>query len=203
MFSLFKFILWMFFISLSGVATASQQWKVVPDKSNVSFLALSTLHEFNGQAHQLFGNFEQRQDLIKGFVDVSITGLTTDNDARDKEMYKMFDASQYAQIKFSFKNTNISEVLVQHDGLITFLGDMTIHHISHPVKISSRGWMLGDALVCEGQMPISLKDYDLRPPSILGIIRVKDVVQVQFRIVFAPQKEEPPLAEKKENSNAS
>ena len=195
----FKVTSFMFFLTLGGVAIASQQWQVIPEKSNVSFLAHSTLHEVNGQAHQLFGNFEQRQNLINGFVDVGITGLKTDDEARDKAMYKMFEASEYAQIHFSFENTNISDVLNQRDGLITFLGDMTIHHISHPVKISSRGWMLGNSLVCEGQMPISLKDYDLKPPNILGIIRVKDVVQVQFRIVFSPKNIQPPLAEKKGN----
>lgn len=180
----FKIVLFVFFLSNAGMALASQQWQVVPVKSNVSFLAYSTLHEVNGQARQIHGSFGQRQNLIKGFVDVGVAGLTTDNQARDRNMYKMFAASQYTQIHFSFKGTDISEVLEKKDGLITFLGSMTIHHITSPVKILSRGWMLGEALVCEGQTLISLKEYDLKPPSILGIIHVKDEVLVQFRIVF-------------------
>jgi len=170
-------------------ALASEQWQIMPEKSSVSFFSRSTFHDFKGQAHELFGNFEKKNDQIRGAVDVGIIGMTTDNDARDKEMYKMFDATSYSQIHFSFNNVSISEVSQRKDGRISFTGNMTIHQISRPVTIISRGWMLGDALICEGEFPVSLKDYNLKPPTILGLIRVNDKVLVKFRILFS-QKED-------------
>lgn len=181
-----KIFLTVFILSItSGIAQASQTWQVDRQKSNISFIIHSTLHEVNGQEREISGGFVQEQNLIKGVVDVGVNGLSTNNNDRDRNMYKMFNASSFAQIHFAFDHTDILNILDHQDGLIAFLGVMTIHGISHPVTISSRGWMLDKSLVCEGNMRIHLKDYDLKPPSVLGLIRVKDEVFVQFRILFS------------------
>ena len=179
-----KTALWILFVSMGGVAQGDQQWQVMPEKSNLGFLLHSTLHEVNGQARELSGGFEQQLNSIKGFVDVSVAGLTTDNKARDNNMYKMFDLLRYADIRFTFDNTDITNVFNHQDGDIIFSGVMKIHNISHPVTFLSKGHMDQNALVCQGRMLIHLKDYDLKPPSVLGIIRVRDIVIVQYTIVF-------------------
>jgi len=185
MLQIIEIVLCVFMVFMNGPAQASSQWQVSQKKSRVVFILHSTMHEVDGQAPELFGRFEQQENLIKGFVDVGVSGLTTDNEIRDRAMYKMFDASQYAQIHFTFKDVNLANVLEGHEGDVIFSGEMTIHHISHPMSIISTGRMTGNTFICEGQMLISLKDYDLKPPSVLGIIRVKDSVLVQFNIVFS------------------
>jgi polyisoprenoid-binding protein YceI len=174
----------MIFFSLSGYAQASQAWQVIAQKSSVEFLVHTTLHEVNGRARQLYGSFEQRKNLIKGSINVGVVGLTTNNEARDRNMYKMFDASRYTQVHFSFNNVNIDDVLKRKEGHIIFTGEMTIHHISCPLTVLTRCRMFGKSLACEGKLLVSLKDYDLKPPSILGIIRVNDEVLAQFNIMF-------------------
>jgi polyisoprenoid-binding protein YceI len=156
----------------------------VSEKSRLDFMCKSTLHDFNGTARKLSGSFEQNQNIAKGFVDVDIAGLTTDEPERDKNMYQMFDASLYPQIHFVFNDTDMTKILDHHDGEIKFTGIMTIHNISHPVTLISKGHMEENTLICEGQMLVHLKDYGLKAPSILGLIRVDDAVAVQYNIVF-------------------
>ncbi len=180
----FEIALCILVVFMGGVAQADQQWQINLKKSNVGFLLHSTLHEVNGQARELSGGFEQQLNSIKGLVDVGVAGLTTDNKARDNNMYQMFDLSRYANIRFTFDNTDIANVLNHQDGDIIFSGTMTIHNISHPVTLLSKGHMDQNSLVCQGRMLIHLKDYGLKPPSVLGIIRVRDEVIVQYTIVF-------------------
>jgi len=179
-----KIIFYILPVFIGGYAQASGQWHVVSEKSRLDFMCKSTLHDFNGTARKLSGSFEQNQNIAKGFVDVDIAGLTTDEPERDKNMYQMFDATLYPQIHFVFKDTDISKIIENQEGDIKFTGIMTMHNISHPVTLISKGHMKGDTLTCEGQMLIHLKDYGLKPPSILGLIHVSDEVTVQYNIIF-------------------
>ena len=182
---IFKIIFCFALLATAAFAQSSQEWQLSPKSSQVNFLIQSTLHQVHGQAREVFGSFEQDQNLIKGFVDVGVLGLTTNDKARDNNMYQMFNASQYAQIHFSFKNTDLARVIEQGDGPIVFLGNMTMHGITKPATILTNSRMDKSTLVCEGRLLINLKDYDLKPPSVLGIIRVKDEVLVEFRLVFS------------------
>jgi len=180
----FKIILCLLPIFIGGYAQASQQWQLVSEKSRLDFFVRSTLHDFNGTARKLSGILEQNLNSAKGFVDVDVAGLTTNEPDRDKNMYQMFDASQYPRINFIFKDTDLGKILVQHDGEVNFTGVMTMHNISHPLMLISKGHMEADTLICEGQMHIHLKDYGLKPPSILGFIRVADEIVVRYNMVF-------------------
>ena len=181
---LFKFLLYLFFIFTAGYVQASEQWQLVSEKSRVDFIGKSTLHDFNGTARKLTGIFEKNVNLANGFIDVDVAGLTTDEPERDKNMYQMFDVSRNPQIHYVFTDTDFTDILDHHEGEIKFTGIMTIHNISRPMTLISKGHMIGDTLICEGQMSIHLKDYGLKPPSILGIIRVSDEIAVQYNIVF-------------------
>jgi len=179
-----KIILCLLPVFVSGLAHASGQWQLISEKSRLDFIGKSTLHDFNGTARKLSGVLEQNTNLAKGFIDVDIKGLTTDEPDRDKNMYQMFDASEYPNIHFVFNDTDITKISDHHDGEIRFTGVMTIHNISHPLTLISKGHIEGDTLMCEGKMRIHLKDYGLKAPSILGFIRVNDEVTVQYSIVF-------------------
>jgi polyisoprenoid-binding protein YceI len=180
----FQAILFLFLVSTAGFARAGEEWRLLPEKSKLEFMARSTFHDFNGNAQGLSGIIEQGMNSAKGFVYVEVAGLTTDDAQRDKNMYHMFDISLSPRIYFIFKDTDMSEVLDHHDGQITFKGVMTIRHLSHSMTLISKGHKEGNMLVCEGHMSIHLKDYGLKPPSILGLIRVNDEVAVWYKIVF-------------------
>ena len=182
--SFLKIILFTLFVFGDGYAQASGQWHVVSEKSSLGFMCKSTLHDFNGSARKLSGILERNLNLAKGFVDVDVAGLTTDEPGRDKNMYQMFDATLHPQIHFVFNDTDITKIIENQEGEIKFTGIMTMHNISHPATLISKGHMEGNTLMCEGQMLIHLKDYGLKPPSILGLIHVSDEVTVQYNIVF-------------------
>ena len=179
-----KIFLFILFVFGGGYVQASGQWHVVSEKSRLGFMCKSTLHDFNGSARKLSGILEKKLNLAKGFVDVDVASFTTDEPGRDKNMYQMFNASLYPQIHFVFNDTDITKIIENQEGEIKFTGIMTMHNISHPVTLISKGHMEGNTLMCEGQMLIHLKDYGLKPPSILGLIHVSDEVAVQYNIGF-------------------
>ena len=154
---LFKIILCLLSVFIGGYAYASGQWQLVPEKSRLDFIGKSTLHDFNGTARKLSGTLEQNLNLAKGFVDVDVAGLTTNEPDRDKNMYQMFDMSRYPRIHFAFNNTDMAMLLDHHEGEIKFTGIMTIHNISHPVTLISKGHMEEDTLICEGANACSFK----------------------------------------------
>jgi len=184
MLKFFRIILCLFSIFIGGHAQASQQWHLESEKSRLDFFVRSTLHDFNGSARRLSGILEQNLNSAKGFVDVDVAGLTTYEPDRDKNMYQMFDASLFPRIHFVFKDTDLTKIMDHHEGEVNFTGNMTMHGISHTLTLISKGHMEENTLICEGQMHIHLKDYGLKPPSILGFIRVADEIVVRYNIVF-------------------
>ena len=177
-------VLSIFLIISASPVYAGQNWKIDLEKSRIDFIGKSTLHDFNGRARELSGVLENDSNFAKGVIDVDVAGLTTNEPERDKNMYQMFDGNKYPQIHFVFNDTDLTKVINHHDGEIKFTGIMTIHHISHPVILISKGHLEENTLVCEGKTSIHLKEYALKPPSIFGIIRVSDEVVVQYKIVF-------------------
>ena len=169
-----KVVLYLIFVMTCGYAQAAGQWQLVSEKSRLDFMGKTTLHNFNGSARKLSGTMEQNLNLARGFIDVDVAGLTTEEPDRDQKMYQMFNVNLSPQIHFVFNDTDITGVLKDHDGEIQFAGVMTIHNVSRPVTLISKGHMQEDTLMCEGQMRVHLKEYGLKPPSVLGIIRVRD-----------------------------
>ena len=184
MLRIFQNTLIVFIFSFCGLAQAEERWQVLPEKSKVIFFARTTLHDFNGKAQQLSGGLVGDTNAIKGFVDLQIAGLSTGDPDRDKNMYQMFNMSLFPQIHFAFDHGDITKVLTNQDAEVIFSGVMSMHHTSRQVSLISTGNWQDGVLLFEGTMFVHLKDFGLKPPSILGLIRVSDEVKVQYKIAF-------------------
>jgi len=157
------------------------------------FFSKSTLHKFDGKgACQPFTMISEQtvqgEELIRTpEIDVLVKGMDSDNAGRDEKMYDMFESDQYPVIKSMFKDLDPEVVLQQLSDKGNIPGhldfDLQIRDITRPVQASVRKLLVTPEEVSfEMEFNISLADYDLKPPSLLGVIRVDDQVRVDVMV---------------------
>ena len=117
-----------------------------------------------------------------------MTGLDTDNGSRNKNMYAMFDAQQYPQIEGRFGELDPAALLQQLGSRSTSEPvpfELTIRSITRPVQaIISSVKQTPDQIDLVAEFPLSLQDFELKPPSVLGLIRVADQLRVRVEVTL-------------------
>ncbi|MEI6438391.1 MAG: YceI family protein [Candidatus Omnitrophota bacterium] len=190
---IFKIFLLVVTVLIAPRAMAADVWRLAPEKSTLTFFVRTTLHDVHGKAQTMSGSFAGGASSAgaatagaasAGAVDLAVAGLTTDNKGRDVNMYRMFNEPKYKDIHFAFGSPDLSALAAKGEGTILIPGTMTIHNITHPVTLTATGRLAGGTLTCEGAFDIHLKDYDLHPPTVLMMIRVADLVNVKYAMVF-------------------
>lgn len=170
---LFGFIL--FLIVPSAVLAGDYQ-----GECTVSFHGSSTLHDFHGRgACQPFTATRTDGVVDISRITVAVAGLDTDNSKRDKKMREMFDEKKYPVI------TAGSGPLALKDARSKVAFRLKIKDIEKPVTATVTNFTETDAgITADVAFTLSLAEYHLKPPSVLGMIRVDDKVSVQATIVL-------------------
>jgi polyisoprenoid-binding protein YceI len=172
-FSLFQPIVW----------AQSIVFPVDPKDSSIVFVGKTTFHDFRGRVGTIRGHlvFNSSQPLAQGRVEVDILSFDTGNKERDKNMDIMFNAQIYPLVSFDINKADFSQA-DKHE--VEMQGTLSMHGISRPFDIMAQVIVNKNGYVCQGIFPISLKEFGLKPPSILGLIKVTDQVQIQFNVAF-------------------
>ena len=118
--------------------------------------------------------------------------MNTDNDSRDKKMWAMFDSEIFPEIRGqlvgldpekAFEQLESGEFAVENLEI-----DLQIRGITQRVKAKTRAVKASPeqiGLVIE--FPLSLASFELKPPSVLGMIRVADEVRVEVETTLQRQ----------------
>jgi len=146
----------------------------------IAFKGSSTLHDFHGKAAcQPF-----TVSRIDGVVDMSnltvaIAGMDTDNSKRDKKMREMFDEKKYPVITASSGPVALKDVRNR----VSF--KLKIRDIVKPVTATVTNFVETDSRIsADVAFTLSLAEYQLKPPSVLGMIKVDDKISVKATIVL-------------------
>jgi hypothetical protein len=142
--------------------------------ARIKFRGSSSLHDFAGQVNSqpfvlmLSSNtWSAESDAIAGEV-------TTANARRDRNMWKMFSTNLYPKLWGGVTNAPRPE---NGSGKATLGLQIRNLRASWPVTIT--GWKeTADEVRFHAEWEVSLKRYDLKPPSVLGVIQVGDVVRL-------------------------
>lgn len=142
------------------------------------FSGSSTLHGFKGTAAcepftlEATDTGASGSALWKTHVRVAVASMTTDNRGRDRNMAKMFDAQTYPWIQASFD-------AIEAGPIDTLEFELTIGKSTHAVIAKISDWNASDDEASfSADFSLSLAEYGLKPPSVFGIIRVADKVEV-------------------------
>ena len=149
--------------------------------AKVSFKGTSTLHDFEGRVNAApfqatFSKNEQTgQLLVSAATSVAILEMDTQNKKRDKKMFKMFDSKNYSSISGRVEN-----VLVPITGSAEVPLQLNIHGVEKEITATLSDFQHKEqSAQCKMSFTVSLKEFGIKPPSVMGLIRVGDTVQVE------------------------
>jgi hypothetical protein len=162
--------------------------------ADVKFKGTSTLHDFEGSVQSVPLKVTVRETkngrVVSATSDVEVGRMSTAHKDRDKNMWKMFKSSAFRFIKIVVPETPES-TLRPAGGKpgtmpITMAIAGTTSHVTGTVtNVRESPAAIGFDL----NFPVSLKAFNLKPPSTLvGLIKVGDVVHVTAQIALTPQK---------------
>jgi hypothetical protein len=160
------------------------QADVLNAKIEATFDGTSTLHDFTGlaksEAVAEWSLEDNTATLSIPEVVFDVKTLSTDHKKRDKNMLKMFEPGDHPTISGSIDGWKLSQTETSDQILI-----LQIHgqRLEVPVKVEAyTPTDEGIELACS--FSLSLKACDLKRPSVLGIIRVGDEVNLQIKTLL-------------------
>jgi len=160
---------------------ASAQAGEFSGAAEVMFKGTSTLHEFEGSVktapfQATFSEDKKTEQLrVSASTTVVILELDTQNKKRDKKMFKMFETKQYALISGSVEN-----VLVPTSGSSEVSLRLKIHGVEKEITATLSDFKRdGKTAQCKMTFTVVLTEFGLKPPSVMGLIRVGDNVQIE------------------------
>ena len=172
-------------VALVGPASRpmSPKRKLMADKSlsTVTYAAKHPLHKWEGISHDvncaLIYNDETKQPEAVA-VSIKVASFDSDNGNRDSHAMEVLEGLKYPNVTFVS-----SDVKAGANGELTAKGSLTFHGVAKPATLRATRKDAGGKLTITGEFPISLTDYNIERPSLMGL-KVEDDMTLRFNVVF-------------------
>jgi len=179
-----------FFPSSAGAAPTEPAPATIRGACDVAFLITSTLHDVPGSARCMpFGavlarDAAGRQVIPTVEVEVPVAGMDTRNTTRDGKMREMFLSERFPRIHAAAHDVDVERLRVEtgkgREGVPSIDLLLRIRDVERKVRATAGNLKeSGERVTFDLEFPVSLGEFDLKPPSVLGIIRVGDKVSVK------------------------
>lgn len=161
---------------------------------DIRFRGTSTLHDFTGNVRcQPFQvgveGIAGGKTIIPGAEVAVLAGeMDTGNKSRDRQMRKMFQNDKFPRIRGIFRRIdpeNIRQELRRGpDGRAPLDFTLKIRDIERPVRAVASNFREAEGRISfDVEYPVSLKDFQLDPPSpFFGLVRVDDKIVVKTAV---------------------
>ncbi|MGZ9265390.1 MAG: YceI family protein [Candidatus Deferrimicrobiaceae bacterium] len=157
---------------------------------DVAFLVTSTLHDVPGSARclpfaaVLARDAAGRQVIPSVEVEVPVAGMDTRNKSRDVQMREMFRSERFPRIHAAAHDVDVERLRVEtgkgREGIASIDLLLRIRDVERKVRATASNLKeSGERVTFDLEFPVSLGEFDLKAPSVLGIIRVGDKVSVK------------------------
>ena len=174
----------------AGAAPAEPVPATIRGGCDVAFLITSTLHDVPGSARCLpFAAVLARDAASKEVipsveVEVPVAGMDTRNRSRDRQMREMFLSERYPRIHAAAQDVDVERLRVEtgkgREGNASIDLLLRIRDMERKVRATASNLKeSGEKVTFDLEFPVSLEEFDLKAPSVLGIIRVGDKVSVK------------------------
>ena len=167
---------------------------------DIAFLVTSTLHDVPGSARclpfeaVLAGHAAGDPVIPAVEVEVAVAGMDTRNKSRDGQMREMFMSARFPRIHGAAYDVKVGRLREEmgkgHEGKAPLDLLLRIRDVERTVRATASNLKeSGDRVTFDLEFPVSLKEFDLKAPSVLGIVRVGDMVSVKasFTLTVARQ----------------
>jgi hypothetical protein len=158
-----------------SAAAADVSVQRLPATATIQFAGTSTLHDFGGSLpSQPFtlvlsnGTWSADADVLSGL-------MNTAHEKRDRKMHEMFATNAFPKMHGAVTAAPVPGAAGTNAPL-----RLKIRDKSHDVAARITDWT-EDArqITFHAAWELSLKDYALKPPSVLGVIRVGDRIKLE------------------------
>lgn len=155
-------------------------------RGEASFAMKATkVNDFTGRvgvaAAQFTGN-----DLgnVTGSVQIRVAEMRTGIGLRDTHLRNAMHANRFPTIDFQL--VGVDPQPARGDTIpMTFQGPLTIHGVTHTVRVPGWAILRTDGTEVFTSFPIDMREYGIDPPSrFLGAVRVDPVTVVSVRLSF-------------------
>ncbi|HRT06178.1 MAG TPA: YceI family protein [Kiritimatiellia bacterium] len=159
--------------------------EVCSGTAEIEFDATSTLHDFTGTAPAEAFVLEMEWDgsgaTLGGTATVAVAKMDTRHAKRDENLRKMFAADRYPLVSGALPLTRID--LAETPASLPI--QLTIRDRTRTVAAFLSNWQpAGDRCRFDLAMTLSLREFGLEPPVLLGFIRVGDAVAVRAHVAL-------------------
>ena len=146
----------------------------------ITFTGTSSLHDFEGTMPAVSATLQQAStDRWNSEVVVPVSSMTTDNGSRDAKMRDMLNAERFPDIRATFRDIDPRTARDAH----TLAGSLTIAGTTHEFTAKLENWQeQGSRISFDAASDVSLSNFGLVAPSVLGLVRVGDVVAVRAHV---------------------
>jgi hypothetical protein len=179
---------------LSSAAGATPADVPVPPRSlgecDIAFLVPSTLHDVSGSARcqpfpvRVARDASGRQVIPVVEVEVPVAAMDTRNKSRDGQMREMFRSDRFPRIRGEAHDVDVERIRAEigkvRGGNASIDLLLRIRDVERKVRATASNLReSGERVTFDLEFPVSLGEFGLKAPSILGIIRVGDKVSVK------------------------
>jgi len=174
--------------------TAGEKWA---GACSITFKGDSTLHDFAGTVaadpFTLTVNDpeDHEKTSLDAKIDVSVAKMDTKEEKRDENLRASLDAARHPVISVVLDHVKIADTRPQWQGrlpkssVVPFDLKILGKTGKHTGKVTSWNEKSGTVTMVVA-FPVSLKAYGIKVPSVLGVIRVKDTIEVEATLTLKP-----------------
>lgn len=182
-------------ICFKGTQAFSQDAEKWSGTCAITFSGQSTLHGFAGSVKAepftatISNPGDTSQAVVSGRVTVKTAKMDTENKKRDATMHDVMEVSTYPDIIVEVVDWTLATAGLIVDG-------SSLHPTAIPFTLAIKGkkqklqgtvtdWSYtGNAINCAVSFPVSLKTSGIEAPSVLGLIKVADKIQVKANLAL-------------------
>jgi polyisoprenoid-binding protein YceI len=122
-------------------------------------------------------------------VKVPVTALKCGHDQMDNSLRKALRADDSTNVAYIVATFDAVKAGVTDSFTVQTVGTLILAGHENTVKMDVRATRShDDALEAQGELPILMSDYGIRPPTgMFGVIRARNRVVVKFALTLAPE----------------
>lgn len=160
---------------LSLAAADDSPVQRLPATAEIRFAGTSTLHDFGGSLPSRPFTLVLSNGTWSADADVLSGLMNTAHEKRDRKMHEMFATNSFPKMRGTVTAAPIPATAGTNTTLRLIIRDKT-----NDLTARITGWTEDASTIkFHATWELSLKNYTLKPPSVLGIIRVGDRIQLE------------------------
>lgn len=115
---------------------------------------------------------------LKGFIEVSMADLMSDNKKRDADMQETLESSLFPKAVFEVK-----EVVAKGDDNYLLKGTMHLHGVTKPINFEGKITEESSKVRIKATSALKMTDFGIKPPKLL-FLSVRDQIDLSVDVVL-------------------